>query len=484
MDWPRVDTRWWNLSFGVAATTAMAACGPTITLDDGGETITDSDGETDSETTPTTEPPPVECTNNSDCEPGWECIDNVCVYYDYCADGGCCDYGDCCYYDDCCYGECYYYECYSDGDCGVGGLCELGQECTHLDLIEECLEPVDMLPLPLAEGGADEVVSLSFVDADGDGAQELVVARESGEATLFRNGPEGLELTALPFPADAPLAAVVAADLTGDGAVDLVGADAAGRITILSNGGAGEYVLAAETSAVPPIVQMSALDWNGDALPDLAVLAGDARVHVFLGDGASSYQQIFSLDGPQSAYDLVPGDFGADAFDDLAVQTDHSGDVFWGNAVGDTVSDDELDVTFDGHGPRGLVGGNLDGTGAHELVGHTAIESWDGGWAIIEGWRDGSDPLPPMGLAAPVALAAQGGDVSGDGLPDVVTLGESTLSILRSNPEGGGAPLFSCASYVGLGTPTHLMAVGDFDGSGRADIALADVAGVTLLMAP
>ena len=188
MDWPRLDTRWWNLSFGVAATT-MAACGPTITLDDDtGETITDTDGETDSETTPTTQPPPLECVNSSDCDPGYECIDNECVPYDYCSDGGCCDYG----YDGCCYGECYYYECYGDADCGVGGLCEGFQECVWLESITDCGPVPDLLPIrepadifTLATRDAVNISKLKNRDGWGEkSAKNLFAAIEAGADTF------------------------------------------------------------------------------------------------------------------------------------------------------------------------------------------------------------------------------------------------------------------------------------------------------------
>lgn len=477
MDWPRLDTRWWNLSFGVAATTAMAACGPTITLDDGGETITDTDGETESDTTPNTQPPPVECVNSSDCEPGWECIDNQCIPYDYCADGGCC-YDGCCYdYDGCCYGECYYYECYGDADCGPGGLCELFQECTWVAPVEDCFDAPELLPLPLT-GDGDEVVSLSFVEVEGDADEELVIAQESGTAVLVRMDAPG-ELAPLPFPPDAPVLDVVSGDFTGDGLPDLVGADALGRISILAGDGLGGFVLANEAPAVGPVTQLSVLDWNGDGNPDLAMLGGDGLATIYEGNGAGDFQSVLALSTDNSARDLVTGTFGADAFDDAAVHTEERGSVFWGNAVEDTMSDGDLG--FNDHGPRHLSGADFDGGGVGDLVGYTVVETFDTPWTLLEGWRDAFGELPRQAVYNPIRQM-EVGDVGGDGIPDAVGLDAFTLTLLHGNAEGGDGPLFLCSDRLPLEFDAQQLAVGDFDGDGRDEIALSGSTGVTLIV--
>ncbi|MEX1365447.1 MAG: VCBS repeat-containing protein [Nannocystaceae bacterium] len=453
-----------------------------LTLDDGGESITDSDGETDSDTEPpsTTSPPPVECIDSSTCEPGWECIDGECVPYDYCADGGCCDYGyggDCCY-DGCCYGECYYYECYSDAECGPGGLCESFQECTWVDPLAECGDPPALLGLPLLEDAPEQVVSLSFVDADGDAAADLVVGTEGGAATLFRGSDGPPQASPLPFPGGAPLLDVASADLTGDGLPDLVGADALGRIIVLAADGAGGFSPASETPGVGPITRLSVLDWDGDATPDLATLGGDGLVSVFLGDGAGGFAGVFALDTDNGAYTLATGTFGADAFDDVLVHTEERGSLFWGNAVGDAQPDGELAPS--GHGRRGVVAADFDGAGVTDIAGHTPIETFDEPWALIEGWRNGLAPVQRQALLAPVSVSDRG-DVDGDGLTDAVAVGEWTLSILHGSPEGGDAPLFACHDRLTLEYPARLLALGDYDGDGLADIAVADDSRVTLL---
>ncbi|MCB9713404.1 MAG: VCBS repeat-containing protein [Myxococcales bacterium] len=462
------------------AATTMAACGPTITLDDDtGETITDTDGETDSETTPTTQPPPLECVNSSDCDPGYECIDNECVPYDYCSDGGCCDYGyDGCCYDGCCYGECYYYECYGDADCGVGGLCEGFQECVWLESITDCGPVPDLLPIPLVEGEDDPVLSLSFVDADGDATEDVVVTYESGAATLHRFGPEDVELIPLPFSGGAPLLDVTAADFNGDGLPDLASSDSIGQISILAGDGLGGFAPLTMAPAVGPVTKLEALDWNGDGAADLAMLGGDALGAVYLGNGAGDFMAALALSTDNTAYDLETGTFGADAFDDVAVHTESRGAVFLGNAVDDTQADGDLQLSD--HGRRRLAAGDFDGGGLTDIAGYSGVESWDGAWMLIEGWRDGFGEVERQALFTPIETSSSG-DVDGDGLADVVALGSELLTILHGSPAGGSAPLFSCLDQLVLEPPARLLSVGDFDGNGLDDIVVAGPLGVFVL---
>jgi len=81
----------------------------------------------------------------------------------------------------------------------------------------------------------------------------------------------------------------------------------------------------------------------------------------------------------------------------------------------------------------------------------------------------------------PVDVAA--GDFNGDGVDDIVTAnyrdGSSDISVLLSNGDG----TFQDARSFGTGGTSRAMAVGDFNGDGRLDIAVLDDHGVLVYRA-
>ncbi len=98
--------------------------------------------------------------------------------------------------------------------------------------------------------------------------------------------------------------------------------------------------------------------------------------------------------------------------------------------------------------------------------------------------------LPPVTYDVgndPVALAIS--DLNGDGKPDIVTAntimnadgtGSSSVSVLLQDPANPGQFL-SAASYS-TGFSPVAVAIGDLNGDGRPDLAVADTTGISLLM--
>jgi hypothetical protein len=467
-----LDTRGWNLSLGVAATTMLGACGPFVTLDD--ETETSVVTATDTEPTdPTTT---VECNNGSDCEPGYECIGNVCMPYDYyCSTGYCCNDGGCCY-DDCCYGECYYNECYADEDCGPLGLCNDSYGYGYCQVAQElpdCGPMPDVVQLELPPASAGEFLSLAFVGANDDPAQDLVVGRIGGAELHL--GPGELPPVVLPVPLDVSVLDAVSGDFDGDFDSDLVLSTAEGRLLVLAGDGLGGFMPLLDQEVGAQLTNLVALQWNGDGTLDVAGVASDGRALVYAG-GQGSFMAGSTLPTYSAAISLTGTSFSLDVYGDLVASDDVAAQLFLGDFSGDLT----LDATLPGnpYGERRLLSGPMGGGASDEVVGYTPKS----GWLLLELWSDGIDGPYLYSLGGQATLADMG-DLDGDFLSDVVVGGDSMITYVRASSDPGFATL-SCQSPYFLGAPVETLAVGDFDGDQRADVAIESAGKLMLLRMP
>lgn len=470
-----MNTHAWNLSLGALATSVMAGCGPFVILE--GETDTDS--ETDTSPNPTspnptdptetdTSPPPGQCQTAADCQPGEECIDNVCIPYDpYC------DTDYCCY--DCCYGECYYNECYSDADCGPMGLCEASyysyyQSCLYPAVLEECGTPaLGQLELPLAAEG--EVVALAFVDVNADAAADLLVARE-GSAHVHV-GPEGAFPLALPLPPGTTVVDAAAGDLDTDGDADIVVSTAQGSLLVLTNGGPLGFELGTDLFLGSPMRELSTLQWNDDGTLDVAGVQDNGQAMVVFGDGAGGFSDVSSLFTFGLARSLARTNYDDNQYDDLVVQDDvELVQVF----LGDGSANPEPDFYLNGylHGERRVVSGPMSPFTPHEVVGYTPVGD---GWQLLELWADGNPQRQLFWLPSD-ATRAELGDVTGDGSQDLVMGGGTSIQYVFSSSD----PWLYCQSQLFIGAPTPHFAAGDFDGNGLADVAFASGPSVWVML--
>lgn len=212
-------------------------------------------------------------------------------------------------------------------------------------------------------------------------------------------------------------------DLTGDGRGDLLAVDASRRLTIVAGNGAGGF------SSSP----LAGTDWSKVSLvANVGSWDGDNRHDVVERDGGTLYYH--------------PGDGDSGLFPRLPISSGWEG-VDWVGGVGDMDQDGHTDFLarqvngqlkiYRGNGRGGVVGTQLIGTGfgAYRL------------------------------LVSP-------GDVTGDGLPDVVAVRSSDNAMLlyAAASTGDGrlsAPVVVAPSVAGF---TDILGPGDVTGDGRNDM--------------
>ena len=274
---------------------------------------------------------------------------------------------------------------------------------------------------------------------------------------------------------------------------------------------------------------MLAGDYDGNGFADVAVNTGLVlEVMPGNGDGSFQYPATYTIPGARDAYGGVLADFNNDGTLDFLFsnETTNSVDIFLSNrdgslqpplqdsigssyvisAAGDFNGDGKRDLTFSVSGGVGVMFGNGDGTfGAittlHLLNGANSVavgdfnrdgildiaagnaESGGGGHSVLSimlGRHDGTfDPHVDYQVGRdPDAIAV--GDLNGDGYPDIaiVDIGVDDTPIYVFLNKGDGTFL-PPVKYSGAFINSYFrsLAMGDFNGDGKLDLAAYDEEG-------
>lgn len=363
------------------------------------------------------------------------------------------------------------------------------------------------------------VAKITAGDLDGDGFDELIVARIQG-LWIFGSTPGGEFSQRADLPTGFGIATVTVADLDHTGFLDIAVAESeSSSLGHFLNRGSFQFS-ASRFQAVdlpyqlkesaPGQTFLSALDhvsgvdvgdFNTDGITDIATLNADASSIVILagvrtgGFVSAAAAQSIALESTPKA--LVAGDFNADGRPDFAVlmSDQQSITVLLGTGGGKFVAGQRLSV-----GP-GTVSLNLqevvrsqtESSARRDLLVGNAF----GDVLILAGRADGSF-APPVRADQDVALAV--GDVDGDGKEDVITASRALDKISLStnirlsdqNAASGtaiatGQTQTQTQDLLGPGGVT-IVNLNDDDGDGRigpgdiADLVVPNSGGNTVLV--
>ena len=317
--------------------------------------------------------------------------------------------------------------------------------------------PVGNMPFDVACG-----------DLDGDGAPDLVVSNVlSADLSVRINDGAGNFPSAVQLPVGDPVRSVAIGDLNADGHADL----ALGRqqssptLAILYSDGSGGF-----TGPIPVGTFAGMADaieiLRIDADQELDIVIGSpssGTVAVFLGGAGSFTQQVFPADtGPAYPSDLAAGDLDQDGDLDFAVSASLSTrpPTFLLNQGNGMLASPEV-FTQQTVSLVSVAIGDLDRNGAEDLVlldmnAGTVKVYRNAGPAVF-----GAPTIHPIGTSTQPGGKVAVGDLDGDGWLDAAVapvLGNPVVPVLLGDRQGG------------LGAATHYAA-----GQGPSAITLADV---------
>ena len=322
--------------------------------------------------------------------------------------------------------------------------------------------------------------SVAIGDLNGDGDLDLAVANQDSDniSVLLGNG-DGSFQSAVNYGVGVGPQSVAIGDLNEDGDLDLAVANRnSNNVSVLLGNGDGSFQSAVyyHDSESPKSVAIG--DLNGDANPDLAIANyGENNVSVLLGNGDGSFQSAVYYDAGYASTSVAIGDLNGDTNPDIVVTNYGYGPalqevaVLLGNGDGSFQSAVYYRV---GLGPLSVAIGDLNGDPNPDL----AVASQDSGnVSVLLGNGDGSfqNALSYDINALPRSVAI--GDLNGDGKKDlaVATRGghiedQGYVSVLLGNGDGS----FQDEVYYDTGKWSNSVAIGDLNGDGDLDLAVAN----------
>ncbi|MFE4469969.1 GH25 family lysozyme [Leifsonia sp. NPDC056824] len=331
-------------------------------------------------------------------------------------------------------------------------------------------------------------------DLNGDGKPDLLARRPDG--TLWFYAGTGMSNGVPTYGAGVQIASgwgiydemIAAGDVNGDGKPDILARKTNGTMVLFpgtgvisgsSTGFGNAMVLGSGWDTFTDVI--AAGDVNGDHIPDLYARKPDGTLWLYTGtghvDGSSNgYNAGVQVGSAWNQFSQVlgVGDLDKDGWSDLVgFRPDGSLTLYRGSATGIQPG---IPISAPGLGASDLLiaAGDTNGDGRPDLLSRTtsgALEYYSGGMFAQPAFGAAQTVGSGWGMFNRVVGA---GDLSGDGIPDIVSTDTSgNLWLYQGNGNSGGVNRsYKSGVRVGWGWSDFTTIVGgaDMNGDGRADL--------------
>ncbi|HEV2383216.1 MAG TPA: FG-GAP-like repeat-containing protein [Terriglobia bacterium] len=339
--------------------------------------------------------------------------------------------------------------------------------------------------------------SVTMADFNKDGKLDVATADDSVNdvSILFGNGDGTLQACAVSsttctFATGKNPVQIVTADFNSDGQPDLATANSGdNNVSILLNNN-GKFTSQTLASTYTTCTALVTADFNGDHIPDLAVTSSKSNtVVVLLGKGSGQFDtEVSYASGDLAPIQVASADINGDGHPDLVIANSADNDisVLLNNTTGGFISGLTVSSTFTS--PISLTVADFQdnniGLTSPKLgvatVGYSPTAP--GTVSVLLGNGNGTLTQPSTNYTVagidPEFVASA--DLDNDGYPDLVVanFADSTISVLLNNGDGT-FPTITAPTYQTGAGPTA-VAVGDFNGDGKLDLAVADASAATV----
>jgi hypothetical protein len=339
---------------------------------------------------------------------------------------------------------------------------------------------------------ADLPLAMTAADLDRDGYQDLAVAVAHPEdnVVLLRGlGDGNFEPWIDELPLPGVPRAIVAAYLDEDDSLDLAVANSSANLTIWPGGPDGQFSGPAEQLPVGAAQSaILAADFDRDGRTDAALLCGSQLIVLFGKPGGTlDPNNPVTQAIPSGATDLAVGYLDKDTCLDIAVCHSQDADgntvtVYYGLCdEGFSFLEPGPDDSYDASDATWIGAGDVTGDGLADLI--TSYDNSSPGWVNVSllASQPGGGFLPEdVPVCALLAGDVYTNDFDRDGIGDAV-VGTRNANLVLFGCKGDGLDpqafevLLCCAgTYPTTSGPT---AIADFDNDGRPDIARAAKSG-------
>jgi hypothetical protein len=324
--------------------------------------------------------------------------------------------------------------------------------------------------------------SLAVADFNRDGHLDLAMTCRYGVMIWLGQGDGSFQIGPT---YNVGTSSVAVADFNQDGQADLVVANAdVNAVRILLGRGDGTFQAAPsypnglENRYYASSVAVG--DFNGDGIPDLAagsIGSDTGSVEIWLGNGDGTFQKARNHPTDANAIGVAVADFNGDGQQDLLVTVNFAGAnrpyvpplsglrVWLGNGDGGFATAFRYDTVV-GFYPAAL--GDFNGDGIPDVVAPNYGFSMEGNTVTAflgkgDGSLGGKKTYPVLMTPSAVAVA----DFNGDGRLDLAVAAAGGLSILLGNGDGTFQAAHNYAQLTG-----DSLAVADFNGDGVLDLVI------------